>query len=105
MTALALSTITIFVRSCFRVAELQQGFHGALANQQVTFMILEGAMVIISVVGLTCFHPGVAFQGSWGEADFTLLKRGSIGSIGNIEDTEGAKDMVRVSTRDVPHSR
>ncbi|KAI9731475.1 MAG: hypothetical protein M1835_003523, partial [Candelina submexicana] len=44
LVALSLATLTIFVRSVFRVAELSQGFDGSLANDQVTFMILEGAM-------------------------------------------------------------
>ena len=35
-------------------------------------MILEGAMIVIASVTLTALHPGVAFQGSWAEADFTV---------------------------------
>jgi hypothetical protein len=70
--ALGLATICILIRSCFRVAELSEGFGGKLANQQVTFMILEGAMVLIACICLTVFHPGVAFGGRWKEANFRL---------------------------------
>ncbi len=35
-------------------------------------MILEGPMVIIACTVLTVFHPGIAFQGAWKEADFTF---------------------------------
>lgn len=69
---LSLATFCILIRSCFRVAELSHGFGSKLANQQVTFMILEGAMIVIASVTLTSLHPGVAFQGSWVEADFTV---------------------------------
>lgn len=62
--------MTIFVRSIFRAAELYQGFDGALANNEVTFMVLEGAMVIIACIALTVFHPGVAFGGKWDQANF-----------------------------------
>lgn len=65
---LALATITIFVRSVFRVAELKGGFHSSLANNQVLFMILEGAMIGIATLCLTVFHPGICFGGQWGEA-------------------------------------
>lgn len=41
-TALAVATITIFIRCVFRVAELQSGFNGALFNDEIAFMVLEG---------------------------------------------------------------
>ena len=56
---LAAATFTIFVRSVYRCAELSGGFHGKLANQEITFMILEGADICIAVICLTVFHPGV----------------------------------------------
>ena len=74
-TALAVATLTIFVRSVYRVAELSQGFDGALANQEVSFMILEGVMILIAVLALTIFHPGVAFAGHWADANFKLKGR------------------------------
>ena len=60
-----IATLTIFIRSCFRVAELQQGFDGKLANQQVSFMILEGAMTAIASIALTVAHPGLLFGAFW----------------------------------------
>ena len=59
--ALVVATLCIFIRSCFRVAELQGGFDSALANQQITYMILEGAMIIIATTALTVGHPGLVF--------------------------------------------
>jgi len=56
--ALACATILILIRSCYRLAELRGGFHGTLANNEVLFMILEGPMIIISVLLLNVFHPG-----------------------------------------------
>jgi len=72
MIALALATVCILIRSIFRVAELSEGFNGPLANQQVTFMVLEGAMVVFAAVSITIFHPGLAMQGAWKEADFKV---------------------------------
>jgi hypothetical protein len=75
LVGLCVATLTIFIRSCFRVAELSGGFHGPLANNQVSFMILEGAMIVIATSCLTLLHPGVAFQGVWHQADFTFLEK------------------------------
>ncbi|KAK9490407.1 RTA1 like protein-domain-containing protein [Lipomyces doorenjongii] len=69
---LAAAISCIFTRSVYRVAELSQGFHGSLANQEVTFMILEGAMIFIAAGSQTLLHPGYCFQGSWDAADFSL---------------------------------
>ncbi|MCJ1422614.1 hypothetical protein MMC29_000494 [Sticta canariensis] len=66
------STLFIFIRSCYRVAELQEGFDGKLANQEVSFMILEGLMILLALIPLTFLHPGVAFQGSWNQANFKI---------------------------------
>ncbi|KUL87018.1 hypothetical protein ZTR_05693 [Talaromyces verruculosus] len=70
---LSLATLTITIRSCFRVAELSGGFHGSLANNQATFMVLEGAMIGLASLCLTALHPGVAFRGTWADADFNFF--------------------------------
>ncbi|OKL60427.1 hypothetical protein UA08_03991 [Talaromyces atroroseus] len=65
LVCLFMATLTIFVRSVFRCAELSGGFQGALANDQVTFMILEGAMISIAALALTVSHPGLVWKGEW----------------------------------------
>ncbi|MCJ1247808.1 hypothetical protein MMC30_005023 [Trapelia coarctata] len=75
LAALGVATLAVFIRSCFRVAELSQGFHGPLANQEVTYMILEGAMIVIASIALTACHPGLSFAGQWSAANFTLKGR------------------------------
>jgi RTA1 like protein len=69
---LSVSTLTIFVRSVFRVAELSGGFHGPLANDEVSFMILEGAMIVIATSCLTFLHPGIAFRDVWEKVNFSF---------------------------------
>lgn len=59
MIAIFLAGLFIFVRSVFRCAELSNGFGGALANDQITFMVLEGTMMILACGLLTFFHPGL----------------------------------------------
>ncbi len=86
--ALFAATIFIFVRSCFRVAELKEGFDGKLANDEVTFMILEGAMIILAVISLTILHPGTCFQGSWHQANFSIRASKDRARAQNIETHE-----------------
>ncbi|KAF7714258.1 Uncharacterized protein PECH_008930 [Penicillium ucsense] len=74
LVGLALATLTIFVRSAFRVAELQGGFHSALANNQVMFMILEGAMIAIATICMTVLHPGLCFNGLWDATKWTFRR-------------------------------
>lgn len=70
--AIPVATITIFVRSIYRVIELSDGFDSAIANNEVVFMILEGAMISIATIAITIFHPGLAFKGHWAEAGWSF---------------------------------
>ncbi|KAI8824440.1 RTA1 like protein-domain-containing protein [Fimicolochytrium jonesii] len=63
--ALAISTILIFIRSIYRVAELAGGFDSELANNEPLFMVLEGMLIILASGLLAIFHPGPAFGGCW----------------------------------------
>lgn len=75
---LAAATLFILIRSCFRVAELSDGFGGKLANDEVTFMILEGAMIISATLALTIFHPGKAFAGNWVAAGYSFRTKKAV---------------------------
>jgi hypothetical protein len=74
LAGLLITTLTIYARSCFRVAELWGGFHSSLANNQIVFMIPEGAMLLIATTCQTVFHPHYAFQGSWHGTNFGMGK-------------------------------
>lgn len=71
-TGLCIAVLTIFVRCVFRVAELQDGFNGALFNDEVASMILEGPMIIVASLAMTVFHPGMVFRGRWAESSWSL---------------------------------
>lgn len=61
------AVLTIFIRSIFRVAELQGGFQSALANDEVDLMILESAMISIAVICMTVAHPSICIGRVWRE--------------------------------------
>ena len=64
--SLVAATLFVVVRSIYRCAEMAGGFRGALANEEVPFMILEGAMVMLACLCLTVLHPGWVLKGAWG---------------------------------------
>lgn len=71
--ALPAATLFIYVRSCFRVTSLSQGFHSSLANSQIMFMILEGAMIVLASFLLTVLKPGfVIGREAWAAADWNV---------------------------------
>ncbi|KAF2647772.1 RTA1-domain-containing protein [Lophiostoma macrostomum CBS 122681] len=70
--ALGAAVILIFIRSVYRVAELQQGFNGPIANNEATFMVLEGPMIFLAVLAMTVLHPGIAFGGKWSSATWSV---------------------------------
>ncbi|KAH8882646.1 RTA1-domain-containing protein [Thozetella sp. PMI_491] len=57
LAALLLSTICIFWRSVFRVAELSRGWSGPLMKRQDLFIGFEGVMVIVACLVLNIFNP------------------------------------------------
>ncbi|KAI2466481.1 RTA1-domain-containing protein [Annulohypoxylon bovei var. microspora] len=61
LIALALSTICIFWRSVYRVAELSHGFNSALMARQDLFVGFEGALITVAVWVLNIFHPALSF--------------------------------------------
>jgi hypothetical protein len=70
--ALGAAVVLIFIRSVYRVAELQQGFSGPIANDEISFMILEGPMIFLAVLALTVLHPGIAYGGNWSSAAWSV---------------------------------
>ncbi|KAK1754462.1 sphingoid long-chain base transporter RSB1 [Echria macrotheca] len=78
IVAIFFAGLFIFIRSIFRCAELSGGFNGPLANEEVTFMVLEGTMIILASILLTAFHPGLSIgTHGWSAASFKTRNYGS----------------------------
>jgi hypothetical protein len=61
LVALSLSTLLVFTRCVYRVAELSKGWTGHLYALQGHFIGLEGVVIIAAVYLLNIFHPGFCF--------------------------------------------
>ena len=51
----------ILIRCIYRIPELTGGWRSELMRNETDFIILEGVMIVISVLVLTVFHPGRSF--------------------------------------------
>ncbi|KIP07455.1 hypothetical protein PHLGIDRAFT_30017 [Phlebiopsis gigantea 11061_1 CR5-6] len=56
--ALSFSTVTLFIRSIYRVIELAGGWNGRIISTQVYFNVLDGAMVVLAMYSLAIINPG-----------------------------------------------
>ncbi|KAF3920450.1 hypothetical protein ABW20_dc0105213 [Dactylellina cionopaga] len=63
--ALGGATVFIYIRCVYRVAELTDGWGGRLMVNETYFLTLEGLMVILAVLLLNVFHPGICFEASY----------------------------------------
>lgn len=97
---LLLATTSIIIRSIYRVAELWGGFAGDLWNNEVDFMILDGAMIALAVVVLTALHPGVAFGEQWHAANWSF--RGNSGGRRKLTSSAGGEDERELKAMDRP---
>lgn len=62
LIALIISTLCVFTRCVYRVAELSEGWTGHLMLTQKYFVGLEGAIIVAAVLLLNMFHPGLCFK-------------------------------------------
>lgn len=58
------------------MAELCEGFSGDLANDEVSFMVLDGAMIMIACSAFTFLHPGFGFtRAGWEASTFQFFNK------------------------------
>ncbi|EMD89061.1 hypothetical protein COCC4DRAFT_138450 [Bipolaris maydis ATCC 48331] len=81
--AVIVAYVTILIRCVYRIPELLGGWGGELMQEELEFIILEGAMIAITVLAQTVFHPGLCFPplgntfGKKKHADTVTLETGT----------------------------
>jgi hypothetical protein len=94
------ATILIFVRCIYRVAELWDGFSGHLANDEVTFMIFEGPMIILAITAITVYHPGRVFGDLWVPAGKGVRSMGKL-----ADDRESSVQLTETEWNSTAYQR
>ena len=90
LVALGLATFCIFIRSIYRVAELSEGWTGALIQNQRLFIGFEGAMVVVAVLVLNAFHPGYCFREGYEQKKYKNLFRKKEQRPSDVADEKGS---------------
>ena len=70
------------------MAELAQGWDGALIKKQNLFIAFEGVMVIVAVLALNVFHPAVCFGSKMQKAN---EEHTEMGAYNGVHTPEGEK--------------
>lgn len=82
---LLLSVIFIYIRCIYRLVELTEGWSGYLITHEEFVMTLDGLMVLLMVILLVPFHPGVLMGRSLNISMKTIRQQGD-------ENTEEVND-------------
>ncbi|PMD45076.1 RTA1-domain-containing protein [Hyaloscypha variabilis F] len=92
------ATITIFIRSSYRIVELSGGFDSNLfKSDEAVFMIFEGFMIVIATSCLTLLHPAVCFQGAFASANFSFRVKKNVNDSSMNSDQESQHSGVPLS--------
>ncbi|KAF1941692.1 RTA1-domain-containing protein [Clathrospora elynae] len=59
--AIIVAYMGVFIRCVYRIPELTGGWRSELMRDEPEFIVLEGVMIVLSVLALTAFHPGFCF--------------------------------------------
>ncbi|KAH7326341.1 RTA1 like protein-domain-containing protein [Stachybotrys elegans] len=59
------ATALLIAYCIYRIVEMALGVNGTLFQNEVAFMIMNGAFPLLTVILLTAFHPGAAFGSAW----------------------------------------
>jgi hypothetical protein len=59
----AIAAACLFIRSCWRAAELSGGFNGPLASKEGIFIALDSIPIVIMSILLTMLHSELWFRG------------------------------------------
>ncbi|CAO2647695.1 Nn.00g086170.m01.CDS01 [Neocucurbitaria sp. VM-36] len=82
--AVVVAYVTIFVRCIYRIPELLGGWGGELMRVEIDFIILEGVMIVLTVLAQTIFHPGLCFPALAN----TMGKKHQQSKLTSMSDTE-----------------
>ena len=89
--ALMLATVLVFWRSCYRVAELNQGWTGPLTYNQNLFIGFEGVLMVIAISVLGIFHPalcmGDVMGGIKSDTEREKVRTREVGMLGSEDHT------------------
>jgi len=61
MVGIVIAYVGILTRCAYRISEMAPGWRNSIMVSEIDFMVLDGAMIAISVFFMSVFHPGYCF--------------------------------------------
>ncbi len=74
-SATQLASILLVAYSAYRIAEMVQRLDGALFQNQILFLIMNGVLPLLAAALITLQHPGRAFGSAWGPTSPTNVQK------------------------------
>ncbi|GMM29588.1 hypothetical protein DAMA08_023330 [Martiniozyma asiatica (nom. inval.)] len=99
LLTVSLSIIFIFVRSCYRVAELAKD-DAKLSNDEIYTMILDALMILLASLCLLLIHPGIIFHEIDVKIKISLKECFSPRELDDIEKQSGADNSGAKQSRE-----
>ena len=74
LVAAILAYACIVIRCIYRIAEMAGGWRNPIMQDQIAFIVLDGAMCVIAVLAMNIFHPGFLFKQSYATIEAERVK-------------------------------
>ncbi|KAI1502621.1 RTA1 like protein-domain-containing protein [Biscogniauxia marginata] len=75
MVVFSIATFLLVLRTAYRIVEVAEGFESSIAQDEVIFLVLDGAMVLVATILLLAFFPARAFGQSWSQTSARRLSQ------------------------------
>ncbi|KFA62801.1 hypothetical protein S40285_03806 [Stachybotrys chlorohalonatus IBT 40285] len=75
LRAMEVTTGLLLAYCIYRLVEMGLGVDGTVFQNQTSFMIMNGAIPLVSAILLTAFHPGAAFGSAWAPTSPRRIRR------------------------------
>ncbi|CZT46386.1 related to phospholipid-translocating ATPase [Rhynchosporium secalis] len=92
LAAVMIAYWTVFFRCVYRIAEMVGGWANPIMRDEISFIIMEGVMIVVAVLVMTLFHPGYCFP-----RKASLVKTGSIEYTGSDRVAQHGQEKISSS--------
>lgn len=62
LATILVAFLCIFIRCCYRIAELSGGWGNPIMRKEDEFIVLDSVMIMIAALLFNAFHPGLCFD-------------------------------------------
>ncbi|KAI2624867.1 RTA1-domain-containing protein [Hypoxylon sp. NC1633] len=75
LSAFSFATLLLILRTAYRVIVIAEGYESSIAQSDVLFLVLDGAMVLLATLSLLVFFPGRILRNSLAQTPIRTVSR------------------------------